>query len=111
MFWEQAVVVESMDREIVDWAASRSAPCYYTQEHELPEPCLKVHCGHVTAYFCGGRLTRIWAHADHTFLDDMFAELTDLFALCARLPAARGADNCPSWSAARVRLDDRPAVG
>ena len=85
------MVVDPVDREIVAWAADRSAPCYYTHEDELPLPCLKVHCGHVTAYFCQGRLTRLWAQADHSFLDDLFAELTDLFALCARLPGARHA--------------------
>ena len=76
------MIVEPADRDIVKWAVDHAVPCYYTREQGLPTPCLKIHCGHVTAFFCRGRLTRLWAHADHAFLDDMFAELTQLFALC-----------------------------
>ncbi|NIM08460.1 MAG: hypothetical protein GTO53_04730 [Planctomycetales bacterium] len=79
------MIVKPEDRAIVEWALNRSVPFYYAREHDMPGPCLKVHRGHVTAYFLHGRLTRLWAQADHDHLDHMFAELTDLFSLCARL--------------------------
>ncbi len=72
------------DSRVIEWARQRAAPHYYTDEANLPTPCLKVQCGHVTAYFCQGRLTRLWAHADSDLLDEMFAELTQLFSLYPR---------------------------
>jgi hypothetical protein len=78
------MIVHPADREIVNWALDRAAPWYYTHEHELPQPCLKVHCGHVTAYFCRGALVRVWAHADEPLLDDMFAQLSELLTLCSQ---------------------------
>ncbi|HEY3245194.1 MAG TPA: hypothetical protein VGM03_17775 [Phycisphaerae bacterium] len=76
------MIVHPADRDIVKWAMDRSAPYYYTREQELPQPCLKVHCGHVTAYFFQGALVRVWAHADEPALEDMFVELGQLLALC-----------------------------
>jgi hypothetical protein len=80
------MIVHPADREIVSWASERRSPHYYTSEAGLPDPCLKVHCGHITAYFSEGRLERVWAQADGPRLDDMFAELTELFRLCACSP-------------------------
>ncbi len=105
------MLVETADQDIVAWAAKRSAPCYYTHEEHLPQPCLKVHCGHVTAYFCGGRLARLWAHADHTYLDDLFAELTDLFALCARLKGGQQAGPAVAGFTPRLRWGDSAPAG
>jgi hypothetical protein len=102
------MIVEPGDREIVRWAAERSLPCYYASERGLPDPCLKVHCGHVTAYFCRGRLSRLWAHADGACLDEMFAGLTDVFALCARMRTANS--HLPLLTAVERRLAwDHPA--
>ena len=52
------MIVASEDRAIVEWALNRAAPFYYAREPDLPDPCLKVHRGHVTAYFSGGQLAR-----------------------------------------------------
>lgn len=76
--------LEFSDRAIVEWATVRAFPWYYTEEKGLPGPCLKVHCGHVTAYFHRGKLRRLWAHADRPDLDDMFLELTHLMSFNAR---------------------------
>ncbi len=76
------MIVEQADREIVKWAVDRLLPWYYTRERGLPEPCLKIHFGHITAYFCRGQLARLWTHADRGGLDDMFGELMVLFDLC-----------------------------
>ena len=84
------MVVEPADQDIVAWANGRSSPWYYIAERGLPQPCLKVQCGHVTAFFHRGRLTRLWAHADGPLLDDMFAELTQVFGLCANGRSAPG---------------------
>ncbi len=72
------MIVHPADRNIVKWAIDHSSPCYYTREPDLPNPCLKVQCGHVTAYFCRGRLARLWAHADGDQFDDMFADMTQI---------------------------------
>ena len=76
------MIVEPADRDIVKWAVDHSVPCYYASESGLPAPCLKLQCGHVTAFFCRGQLTRLWAQADYEFVDQMFAELTEMFRLC-----------------------------
>ncbi len=75
---------ETADRDLVKWAAEHALPFYYTTEDGLPSPCLKIHFGYVTAYFCRGQLTRLWAHADRAFLDDMFEQLMRIFELCGR---------------------------
>ncbi len=77
------MIVDPQDKRIVKWAVDRCSPWYYTKEEGLPDPCLKVHCGYVTAYFTKGRLQRILTHADRKGMDDMFAELMQVFALCA----------------------------
>jgi hypothetical protein len=78
------MIVEPGDMEIVKWAVDRAKPCYYTREQGLPQPCLKVHCGNVTAYFCQGELTRLWAHADGGLLEDMFGELLQILRFAGR---------------------------
>jgi hypothetical protein len=81
---EVPVVVEPADSRIVQWATSRSFPCYYARVDGLPIPCLKVHLGQVTAFVNQGRLTRIAAQADHDDLDELFWGLTELLAVCGR---------------------------
>jgi hypothetical protein len=81
---EVAVIVDPADRAIVKWALDRAAAFYYARERDLPQPCLKVQCGCVTAYFSRGRLTRLQAHADSGLFDEMFCELAQLFELCGR---------------------------
>ena len=76
------MIVEPGDSVIVKWAIDHLLPWYYTHEKGLPDPCLKIHFGDVTAYFCKGRLTRVWAYANAARLDDMFGELLQLFKLC-----------------------------
>ena len=79
---EVTVIVNHADREIIKWAVDRMLPWYYTRERGLPDPCLKVHFGHITAYFYRGQLVRLWTQADQGSLDDMFCELMVLFDLC-----------------------------
>ena len=74
--------VEPTDRHIASWARGMSAPCYYVSEPNMTAPCLKVQCGHLTAYFRRGRLIRLWAYADCSELEDMFKQLTQLFRHC-----------------------------
>ncbi len=76
------MIVNLADRGLVTWAVEHGTPVYYTQEQGLPNPCLKIHFGHVTAYFCKGQLTRLWAHADRAYLDEMFEQLMKIFELC-----------------------------
>ncbi len=86
------MIIESADRDIVKWAVDHAVPWYYTRESDLPQPCLKLQCGHVTAYFHRGALTRLWMQADRDFFDDMFMELTRLFNMCTRIQ--RGISIC-----------------
>ena len=76
-------MTDPMDAHVIKWAARRSAPWYYTSEPGLPSPCLKVQCGYVTAYFHRGRLARLWAQADSQAINDLFAELTQVFGIAA----------------------------
>lgn len=84
------MVIESQDRDIVNWARQRGLPCYYASEPGLDDPCLKIQCGHVTAYFNQGRLARIWAQADNGYLDALFSELTELFGIVSRSEPVQG---------------------
>ena len=44
-----------------------------------------VGAGHVTAYFCSGKLMRVWVHAGGEYLDEVFYQLTQLFELCTKI--------------------------
>ncbi len=98
------MIVEPADREIVKWAVDRLVPWYYTRERGLDRPCLSVHFGHVTAYFCRGRLKRIRTHSDADGFDDMFSEFLVLFELCGQSRTVRVEDivdgragSMPDW--------------
>ncbi len=78
------MIVEPADREIIKWAVDRLVPWYYTREKGLERPCLCVHFGRVTAYFCRGRLMRIRTYSDSDGFDDMFSEFLVLFELCGQ---------------------------
>lgn len=105
---EVAVIVDPADRPIVKWALDRAAAFYYARERDLPQPCLKVQCGCVTAYFWRGRLTRLQAHADSGLFDEMFCELAQLFELCGR-PASFVDDDAELIEGPRgLRFGDPP---
>jgi hypothetical protein len=75
---------EPHDADVIRWAEQNALPFYYASEPALPPRCLKVHLGHITAYFGQGKLVRLWVHADGEYLDEVFCQLTRLFELCAR---------------------------
>ncbi|MCK4660904.1 MAG: hypothetical protein KAV82_15395 [Phycisphaerae bacterium] len=76
---------DSGDTEVIRWALQNGLRYYYAVEPSLPDPCLKVHLGHTTAYFSAGKLVRLWVHADGQFLDDVFSQLTQLFEMCTQI--------------------------
>lgn len=78
-------VCEPDDREVIHWARQNGLQYYYATEPSLPGRCLKVHLGHVTAYFHSGKLVRMWIQADGEYLDDVFHQLTQLFELCVQI--------------------------
>ncbi len=104
------MIVEPSDRELVKWAVDHSVPWYYAHEHGLPDPCLRIQYGHLTAYFCRGRLTRLWAHADEAFLDDMFQQLLELFDLCGPARRILFPGRNVSRSGRRALWDDPPEL-
>jgi hypothetical protein len=104
------MLVHPADRKFVKWAIDRSVPCYYCHEPGLPDPCLKVHLGHVTVHVQRGRLLRLAAHADRGDLDAMFAELVDLFALCGRGDDISPAAHPDLARKLRVVLEEAPGI-
>ena len=76
---------EPGDHEIIRWARQHGLRYYYVTESSLPGRCLKVHLGHVSAYFYCGKLVRVWVHADGEYLDELFHQLMQLFELCGQI--------------------------
>ncbi len=76
---------EPDDTEVIRWAERHRLQYYYASEPALPGRCLRIHLGHVTAYFRSGKLVRVWVHADGEYLDEVFYQLTQLFELCVRI--------------------------
>jgi hypothetical protein len=70
------------DEEVVEWARQRAYTHYYCRERGLPDPCLKVHLGQVSAYFHEGQLVRLALQVDGELLDDACAHLRELLAMC-----------------------------
>ena len=101
-------MVHPADNNVVRWADDHRVPWYYTRERGLPHPCLKIQFGHLTAYFCRGKLTRLWAHADQCFLDDMFRQLVTLFELCGRPRSVVWGHGGTLPIERRMLLDDPP---
>ncbi len=95
---------EPDDSAIMAWARENGLRYYYALEPALPERCLKVHFGHLTAYFCGGKLVRLWVHADGEYLDEVFYQLTQLFELCVRIGGYLAQQTAVSWSDHRALL-------
>lgn len=82
---EPVVSAEPEDNEIIHWASANGLRYYYAAEPSLPDRCLKVHLGHITAYFQSGKLVRMWVQADGEYLDDVFYQLTQLFEICVQI--------------------------
>lgn len=80
-----AAFAEPDDTEVIRWADQHGLRYYYASEPSPPGRCLRVHLGHVTAYFRSGKLVRVWVHADGEYLDEVFYQLTRLFELCVRI--------------------------
>ena len=72
------------DQPFIHWAIQRGFSYYYTNEHGLPERCLKLHIGVMTAYIYQGKLVRIVVDSEGHLLDEMMLEFAQLFAECAR---------------------------
>jgi hypothetical protein len=70
------------DEEVVEWARQRAYTHYYCREHGLPDPCLKVHLGQISAYFHEGQLVRLAFQVDGELLDDACAHLREVLAMC-----------------------------
>lgn len=102
------MIIDLADGDLVAWAVKHGIPFYYTQEFGLPSPCLKVHFGHVTAYFCRGQLTRLWAHADRAYLDAMFEQLMKIFELCGRCRSLIQYDEAQTYWEQRIATNDPP---
>lgn len=102
--------VDLADGNLVKWAVDHGLPFYYTQECGLPNPCLKIHLGHVTAYFCRGQLTRLWAHADRACLDDMFEQMMKIFELCGRCRSLIQHDESRIYWKQRIEMSDPPLI-
>jgi len=72
------------DEPFLQWALHHHYRYYYTSERGLPEPCLKIHLGVVTAYLHHGKLIHLAIESEGGLLDEMMCELSLLFAQCAR---------------------------
>ncbi|MFH0981120.1 MAG: hypothetical protein V2A79_06245 [Planctomycetota bacterium] len=80
-----AASADSEDEQVIAWARQNGLRYYYATEPALSGRCLKVHLGHLTAYFRSGKLARLWVHADGEYLDEVFHQLTQLFELCVQI--------------------------
>ena len=80
----RGTTTEPEDGAVIHWAGRNGLRYYYAAKPSLPGRCLKVHLGHVTAYFSSGKLVRMWVHAGGEYLDEVFHQLTQLFELCVR---------------------------
>lgn len=70
------------DEVVVEWARQRTYTHYYCRERGLPDPCLKVQLGQVSAYFHEGQLVRLAMQVDGELMDDACARLRELLAMC-----------------------------
>lgn len=102
------MIVDLADRDLIRWAVENGLPFYYTQEFGLPSPCLKIHFGYVTGYFCRGQVTRLWAHADRAGLDDMFEQVMKIFELCGRCRSLVQHDESRTYWKQRIGADNPP---
>ena len=100
------MIVENLDRKLVQWAVAQGTPFYYTEETGLPSPCLKIHFGHITAYFHHGQLVRLWAHADRANLDEMFEQLMRAFELCGRCRSLTQYEDARGYWSDRIQASD-----
>jgi hypothetical protein len=105
---EIAMIVDPADRAIVKWALDHAAPFYYANERDLPQPCLKVQCGCVTAFFSQGKLTRVQARADSALFGEMFCEFAQLFELCGRPDSLMEEDAAVIGAPSRLWRSDPP---
>ncbi len=72
------------DRPFLSWAREKGYPYYYTNESGLPDGCLKLHLGVLTAYVHNGKLVRLAANGEGRLIDQMMYEFSQLFALCGK---------------------------
>jgi hypothetical protein len=102
------MLIDPADQSIVQWAMKHAVPFHYATECDLPGPCLKMYCGHVTAYFSRGRLLRLWAHADAPLFQEMFQEIFELLQLGGQPPRTLN-DRGQEWQAPRRIGFERPS--
>lgn len=79
--------IVAQDDFIVRWAEHHRLRYYCIPAQSAEPGFLRVHLGHVTADFSGGKLLRLSVQSDGRSLDDAFCELTSLFDLCRQAGA------------------------